>query len=354
MLKIKTKVIKKLVAKAEQGATNEKLLPLTSLLCIQAKDGTVVMSTTDSSNTLVVSEKVEEQEDFYAVIPVDVFSKLMQRTTSEFVKLDVNEDSLIVQGNGKHTIPLVIDEGGVVKFPEVKAVKGEVEVIKISDIKNVISVNSASLAKTYDIRCLCSYYAGDVVVTSDDQAACINEVKLFKKDSLISERMMKLLSLVEEDTVDCVRNGKMFYFTTPTFFLAGPEADGIEDFPYEQLMEYVEEEFPSKCNIKKSDLLDVIKRLELFIEPYDKNGANLEFTQDDIIVTSKRSSSEEFVEYRSVEYSEGFKCCVDVPMLRQQIEAIQEDSFEIAFGNETAIRLQSNGVNTVISLLEED
>jgi DNA polymerase III sliding clamp (beta) subunit (PCNA family) len=198
-LSIGTIKFQEMVAKAAKGASENKLLPITSLMAIQLKGNVLKLTTTDTANTLeIITDKIQG-DDFYAVVPVEVFSKLVAKTTSENITLTLKENSLEVKGDGTYNIPLPVDEDGVVKFPEPKFKKsrgGVAKVINLTTIKNILAINKAAVAKTVDTPCLCGYYVGDKVITTDENVICFNDMKLFEDGAaLISPEMMELLSL---------------------------------------------------------------------------------------------------------------------------------------------------------------
>ena len=66
----------------------------------------------------------------------------------------------------------------------------------------------------------------------------------------------------------------------------GTLLEGIEDYPVEEISRYLDVAFDSYCKIPKALLLSVLDRLQLFIEPYDKNGAYFNFTRKGLNIHS--------------------------------------------------------------------
>lgn len=354
-IKIGTVCFQDLVARAVKGASENRLLPITSMMSVELKSGTLTLTTTDTANTLKVMTKSIEGDDFYAVVPVDLFSKLIAKMTSDNIELILNDTNLEVKGNGTYNVPLPVDEDGIVKFPSYSFEKdGEGEVIELSSIRNILDINKASVAKSIDTPCLCGYYLGDKVITTDEQTICFNDMQLVFDEYLISPEMMELLALCKDDKIKWWYKDGYFLFETDTFILYGAEHDGKDLFPAQEVLEYLEESFPSRCKLPKLLLQNVVDRLSLFIEPYDKNGAYFTFTQDGVKVTSKKSSSNELIQYMESEGFAPFKCCLDIPMLKDHIDASPGDSIELWYGHEACIKLTSGDVVQVIALLVDD
>lgn len=354
-MKIATEKFRDMVARASRGASENKLLPITSLMSFELKDNVLTLTTTDTANTLkVISDKVEG-DNMKAVIPANLFSKLIEKTTSESITIKLTEDSLEVQGNGTYNIPLVMDEDGLVQFPEYKfEKKGEPEIINLTSIKNILSINKAATAKTIDTPFLCGYYIGERVISTDELVICFNDFRLLKEDVLISPEMMELLGLNTEEKIKCYYSDGYFLFETSNIVLYGAEHDGKDLFPVEEITGYLDEEFRSMCKLPKILLQSVIDRLSLFIEPYDKNGAYFTFTKEGVRVTSKKSSSVELIAYQESKNFAPFLCCVDIPMLKAQIDANPGETIELWYGHEAAIKMTSGKVTQVIALLEDD
>ena len=354
-LTIKTLKFKDMVLRAAKGASENKLLPITSMIAIELKDNLLTLTTTDTSNTLIIREDKVDGEDFYAVVPVDVFSKLIAKTTSEIISLTLNENDLEVAGNGKYKIPLPMDEEGTIIFPKFKFdKKGEPKIINLTTIKNILAINKAAIAKNLDTPCICGYFISDKVITTDENVICFNDINMLGQDVLISPDMMDLLSLNTQEKIDCHYNKGYFLFETSDMVLYGAEHDGKESFPKDEILQYLDVDFSSNCKVPKLLLSSVIDRLSLFIEPYDKNGAYFVFTKEGLKITSKKSSSVELIRFTESNEFQPYACCVDIPQIQSQINSIPDEQLQIWYGNDSAIKLTSGKVTSVIALLEDE
>lgn len=344
-----------MVARATKGASENKLLPITSMMCIEMKDHVLKLTTTDTANTLVIQSDKIEGDDMYAVVPVKQFSGLIAKTTSDTIKLVMRGTDFEVHGNGVHKINLPVDEDGIVQFPKFAFDKeSEGAVINLSSIKNVLEVNKACVAKTIDTPCLCGYYLGDQVISTDEQTICFNDMKLTDEAFLVSPEMMELLALSKQEKITWWYKDGFFLFETDDMILYGAEHDGKDLFPAEDIMGYLDTEFSSRCRLPKVGIQGLIDRLALFIEPYDKNGAYLTFTKEGVKINSKKSNSAETIAYIESDNFSPFVCCVDIPMLKGLIDANPGESIDIWYGNDACIKMTSGKVTQVIALLEDE
>ena len=186
MIKIKTDILKDLVNKASKGIAVDKLIPITNFMCIKYDSEKFTIITTDSTNymyaeqSLVYDEQklIDCEDDFYAVVNTDIFTKLISNITSEYIILVIADNVLVIEGNGKYKIPLSLDEdGSVIKFKDpMKDVGLTDDLIHINtnELRSVVKALKPSLyTRDNNIPVLSKYYFGDCVLASDkEQVSC--------------------------------------------------------------------------------------------------------------------------------------------------------------------------------------
>lgn len=344
-----------MVARAAKGASENKLLPITSMMCIKVEDNVLSLTTTDSANTLTIRANKIEGDDMYAVVPVAQFSKLIAKTSSDSIKLVVKDGEIEVHGNGVHRIAQPVDEDGVVQFPKYNFEKQDgYETLLLSDVKSVLSVNKASVATTIDTPCLCAYYVGKQVVSTDEMTICFYDKNILSGPYLISAEMMELVALAKQEEITTYYTDGYFLFETDDMVLYGPEHDEKDLFPIEDVDSFAELEISSYCRVPKIALQGLIDRLALFIEPYDKNGAYLTFTTEGLKINSKKSNSDEIIPYIESKNFTPFVCCADIPMLKRLVDAHPAESIDLWYGDEACLKMTSGTATQVIALLEDD
>lgn len=356
-MKVSAQRFKEAVSKAVKGASFNNLIPLTSMVGIKLSDGKLRLLTTDMSNTLCVIIDKVTGDDIDVTVDADKFGKLISKITSEEVDLSVvDEDKLVIKANGTYKLPLIADEEGLVSFPDVKLADTPDGEILLTSIMSAYNINKSALAKTLEQPCLTGYYCGEKVITTDANVITFNDFDAFKYDKplLISSQMMALLTLNSKEKIAYKVAGSELQFVTDDVVITGPVLEGIEDYPVEEISAYLEEAFTSSCKVPKELLLDVLDRLALFIEPYDKNGAYFTFGRKGINIHSKKDASTEVVNYVESKEFKPFICCVDIPILKEQLQANPDETIKIFYGNENALKLQSGKVTQVIALLEDE
>ena len=357
-LKIKTKALQEMVGKAITCASNNKLIPLTSLMNVKVRNNTLTLTTTNASCYFYVSynEKVD-CEDFEVSILADIFTKLIQKTTSEFTTLSIDGGVLNVTGNGNYKIELPLDEnGGVIKFPnKLPAMEPPVDGgIKLSTVNFILKYNKPSLAVSMELPSITCYYCGDKIVTSDRFKICTSDIKVFDNPQLITPQVMELLGVMSEETINYHMSETEMIFWDSNETVYTPITEGIDTFPLQAILGFVNGEFKSKCKVSRTAVSDVLDRLSLFVSPYDKKGIYLTFTKDGIMFSSKKSSGKELIPYVSNENFEDYTCCIDVEMLKTQVNTQEGEYLDISFGSPMAIRLVHENVTQVVALMQDE
>jgi len=355
-MKVVSSRMKEAVNKAIKGAGFNNLIPITSMIGIKLSDGKLRLLTTDMTNTLCIIIDKVAGEDMDITVDADKFGKLIAKTTSEDIDLSVKDDILFVKANGTYKIPLISDEEGLVTFPAISETKGKTTNVKLTSIMQAYNINKSALAKTLENPALTGYYCGDMVISTDANVITFNDFKMFEQDEplLISSQLMQLLTLNKQEDIELIANNTLLTFITDDMVVQGPAMEGIEDFPADDVKAYLDEAFTSSCKVPKDLLLATLDRLALFIEPYDKNGAYFTFGRKGINIHSKKDASTEVINYVESKDFQSFICCVDIPMLKEQLQSNPDDTVKICYGNENALKIESGKVTQVIALLEDE
>ena len=355
-MKIKTKEFISLLSKAIKGVSNNKLIPITSMMSIFAHDNVVELHTTDGSNHLWVGGLCEDTSGFEVAVPATKFATLISRMTCEYVELIIKGDNLEVKGNGRYIIELPIDESGEpVKFPnpaEKFNTLTTAKTINTSDIVAVKNALSPALATTLEVPCYCNYYFGDKVIATDTYKIAAMNKQLFEP-VLLSPELVNLLALTDCETLEYNIIGNEIYFNADDISVYGHLADGLEDYAIDAITNLINDDFPYECKVDKDKLLSSLDRTALFVDVYDKNAVKIVFGNLGLTIESRKAHSEEHIVYERVaEIDCEFSCSIDVDMFISQLKAYTEDVVTIQFGKETSIKLVSKDTTQIISLLD--
>lgn len=360
-LTINTNQLQNLVTKAIKGASESKLLPMTSLMSIDYDgNGTLSLTTTDMTNYLTVSaiDICTSGEELHVVVLADNFAKLVSKMTSESIDIDFFEETFTLSGgksNYKLELPLDVD-GSLIKM-QAPEVKGESkQTIKLTSIKNILNTAKASLATSFSIPCYTAYYIGDEVLSTDTHKICCIKEKLLDKPALIRADTMDLLDIAESD-LTCVISDNAIKFETSdgTFSLSTKVFDGLEVYSINAINNLVDLDFESECVLYKNDLLQALDRLALFVDKNDRNVINMTFHKDKLVLTNKAQAGVEEIDYASTTKAKDFECVIDIELLISQVKATADERFTLYYGLDNCIKIVNDAkdIIQIISLFGE-
>lgn len=358
-LKIKTEKLKDMVSRAIKGASNNKLIPITSLMAIELKDNTLTLTTTDATNYLYIKETKIEGNDFYVVVPVDVFSKLVGKLTCENVVLTLSEKMNVLQikGNGDYSIELPMnEEGNTINYPNPLndvQLEGEGTEIHLSTVQAILNSIKTALAVTLEVPCYTGYYIGDRIIGTDRYKIASMKVKLVDEPMLIAPETMNLLAVMTSEKISLDVIDNVIVFSSPDCVLYSTKMEGLENFAVEPISGLVDTEFDSMCKIPKTTLLQVLDRLALFVNNYDKNGINLTFTTDGLQISSKSSSAIEIINYTESSNFKNFTCMIDIIAFISQVKSQAGDVITLYYGEDNAVKMVDGNLTQVIALMED-
>lgn len=356
---IKTEILKELVARAIKGASKNKLIPITSLMEICVKDNTLSLMTTNGANYLKVMHGELDSEDFYVVVEIDTFSKLVSKTTSDKVVLTQEDTNLHFKGNGNYTIKLPVDENGqAINFPHYHFEEEGAAVLPLnnSTLKHILATHKSAVASSMEVPCLTGYWFGNKVLTTDSFVVCCSMIDVMQEHPpiLIHSELMDLLAVLNQEHITLKMKNDQLLFETTNAVIYGQQLSGIEDYPVEGVESYLDTAFEQNCTVSKASILSVIDRLKLFITPYDSNAVCLTFTAEGLQISSKKATGSELIPYESSENFTPYQVNLDVEMLKAQINAVSDPLVTIWYGSETAIKLTSGNQIQIIALLEDE
>lgn len=365
-LKVNTATFQNMVAKAVNGAGMNNEYSITHQMAIQLKNNTLMLITTDNINYLYVIAKNVAGDDFYVVVPISKFSKLISKLTCEDVELELKSggnslDKLEVIGNGRHTIELEYDEEGeLIEFPDplvdAKDKAMSETVIHRSTIQLILSTAKSSVLPVKDVTKASpyvGYYVGDKIVTTDSYKICGIDVKVFDEPKLLPQSLVNLLDVLTQEEITVMYDNDTVIFDTDDTVVYGHTMEGIDKFNIDAISALLDEKFPSSCKVDRSLLLQLLDRSSLFVDSIDKNSVYLTFTKEGLEVSNKRGKGEELIPYVDSKNFSDYTCCLNIGMLQSQVKAYPLDNVEILYGKES-IKFATENVKQIIALMDDD
>lgn len=350
-----TEALKKMVSYAIQGAGFNKLLELSTLIGIRVENGDLYLNTTDGTNHLSVSGKCVA-DDMDITVNAELFSKLIGKINSDTVDMDIIDNTLVVRGNGKYTLELVLDENGdMLSFPD-KFPKETTEIGKISASDLVVITNTvkASLSPVAG-SVYSSYYFGDLVAGTDKAMLSIFKREVFDTPYLINKEFVDLMNMGLAD-VTLSKSDNMLVADIDTdgcsISICTTFPSNISDFNIEGVNKFAALEVNSFCRFKKAQMLELLDRLSLFVSKFDDGAIELHFTQDYIEVSSMASNGIESVDITEFKDAKDLTIKINIDRFRNQLKAYNSDMVDLYYGNEICIKLVDGDITQVIALIK--
>lgn len=357
---IKTSTLQDMVSKVIVASSDNKLLPMTSLIELSVKDNKFTLTTTDLTNYFYVSapDKVD-CEDFEFTLIAQKFITLIKKSTSETARLYTTKDNsdhvqFNLKTNGDYILDIAYENNDIITFPkhDLESCVFDQET-RLSTIKILLQFNRSSLSTSSELPAIQSYYCGDTVLTSDGMKACRTDVKLFDKPILITPQFMDILGVMTEEKIEVAITDDYTVFKSGDDMVYAPVTLGIETFPVKPLNNLIDNKFSSSCKVPKDVVLSILDRMLLFVSKYDQKSIYLIFTPDGLIFRSKKGDAKELLPYVESENFVEYQCLIQINRLRDQVNTQSAEFIDIAYGNDTAIKINSDIVTQVVALMAD-
>ena len=357
-MELNTRLLQEMVSKSVKGCSNNKMLPMTSIMAIQLKDGKLTLITTDMTNYLYVNGDVQTDEDFYVTVRADMMAKFIASLTSENVTFEVTDKYLEVSGNGDYKIDLVLDENGtMVEFPQFEPCKKSIGKVSMANIQTILNTIKPALSKDVVTPCYTNYFVGDSVIATDLNTINMLDVKLFeksKKPLFISTELMDLIGLCTEDTVDVRNEGDLLDIISDRIQIHSTLFEYTAQYQTDDINGVIAFDYPSNCTVSRNALLQTLDRIMLFIDDEFSDGiANLKFDKNGLTIESTLSNGNETIAFVDSDNMKEFECMISVPSFREQVKSFAVDNLKICYGREEAVKLVDGNVMSCIGLVEE-
>ncbi|MBQ9900628.1 MAG: hypothetical protein IJM36_05835 [Acholeplasmatales bacterium] len=361
MIKIETKILKDLSNKAYSVCSFDKMAPLTELMEIDIKKDKIIIRSTDSITNLFVSADIKDnEEEMRIVVDANIFNSLINKITTEYIELNVNNNSLMISGNGVYYLDVRVDENGeIIKFPEInidesKATKD----INLVELRKKLAICRSAIPDNFDAPELNNYYLKEnIVATNAYKITSIENDENIKDEELfITKELGNILISLDYGAAKYYKEDNKLYIIGPNLKLVGNIGKDLEKYPLEAIKNKLNDSFSYKAIINKGLILSLLDRLSLFVSEYDSNSINILFLPDKMKITSKKKTGDEDIAFKeSIEGLTEFNCDISILNLKAQIESLPSEEIEIHFGgNEDSIKIIDKNITQIVSLMNEE
>jgi DNA polymerase-3 subunit beta len=348
--KIPTPKMSYILSKVAKGVGKKYTLPITDYILITLNEGVLSIRATDGTNFLTVIEKDVAGEDGQAIVKADTLIKLVDKTTKQELSFSLKDSYLEVKGNGVYKVPIITEEYPSYEF-DVNAPTTELSAEKL---KWVFSVNKSAIAKDLVIPFFTGFNIGDTCITTDGIKMCINNTSILEERVLLTQHMASLISsTVTDEKVRIQRDGNNILVSSDGVVIFGPQLDGLSEYP--DITGILSYEFDSSAVVSKSELLESLDRLSLFVDPFDNNGIRLSFTEGTLEITDFKENSVETLSYVADSTIHGAVVTLNLDMFKDILSVLVNDAVAIQYNSENAstypIKIVENDVTLILGTM---
>ena len=116
---IRSEDLKEVCSTILQAVDSSELVNITESVALKIVDHNLLFSVTNGDYYAEIRLPVDTDEQFNAVVKAKLFLKLIAQITTECINLEIKDNFMLVDGNGKYKIPLVYDDD---KMLEIKPI----------------------------------------------------------------------------------------------------------------------------------------------------------------------------------------------------------------------------------------
>lgn len=339
--------INDLLSTVAKGSGNGKFMAITAYSKLTLKDGKLSAICLDGANFIKSTIEDVEGEEGSCIVAIDKLYKLISKTTVDKVKFQLKDDMLVVKGNGTYKIPIVVGE----KFPEFDMPIGCTKTVTVDGelLQNIFRINKYAVSKDKATPELTGYLLGDKCITADGIRVCVNNEDIFGEEQvLLSQDLVNMLELLGtgETQIDYCNN--KLRFKCGNVEILGTELAGKEDYP--EIEGILSIDFPYAVQLDKFTFKAILDRVGIFANGKDNLAVRLKFTKDKLVISDQNEESIEEMEYAGVSVVEDYLCAVDIKLLQDIITPLNE-TINLFYGNEVALKLEEENVTEILALM---
>lgn len=338
MFKVNTNVFKQMISKSVKGAGMNPTITSSRLIAIELKENTLTLVTTDGCAYLEVSCPKISGDYFYAMVDVDTFAKLINKMTSEELTLAIEDNRLVVTGNGVYDFAMCFEGDKLARFADYHFETGDKPyVMNIDVLKSILKTNKATVCTNTEMPELIAYHFGPMgVLTTNRTCACLTKANFMDISFLLPVRTVALMEAfsgtdvkfyVTETNVKIVSDDVTIYSPKKT------ETERDKKFPVEVLTNMFSSELSDAYVVlNRNSLISALERLLLVSDKYNQNLLELTFAETFLGLRNVRSSNVgsgvETLEYTTNNLKESVIIKLTGTVLLNDLKAIMNDDIK--------------------------
>ena len=340
---------------------------LTDTLELYAHDGRLEFAITNKEYFLDTYIVIEKGVDFKATINANLFLKLISQTTTDTVEFEVDNQSLILKGNGRYKLPLIYDGDKLFELPKIDIVNKTKEFILDGNILYSILISNT---KQLSVGTLSRpvqklYYVDEQGCITFTSGACVNKFILPEAVKLLlNQRLVKLFKLFKDKSVKVtigedalneeITQTKVKFDVNNLSLTAilSNDVQMLNQVPVNAIRSRADNVYQHIVGVSKQHVIDAINRIKLFVSdsrssvPY----AKFVFTNDYVVISDLKNENKEQVFYSTEvdNLTTEYGMYLDLNELLAILDTCVEQHVTLSFGDNQALILKRSNIVNII------
>lgn len=338
---------------------------ITETLEMYTENNYLYMSITNREYFVKVRLDIQEEIEFNATVPADVFLKLISKMTTETIEFSVNDNCLVVKGNGTYKLPMIYEGDTLLKLPEITInnITSQFDVSR-HILNSIINYNSKELSKKHVVSNPVQnmYYIDEKGCITFTTGACVNKFILPTTIKiLLTDKIVKLFKLFNYDIIhvdygkDTLPNNlmqtKIKFYTDDIVLTAIINSDDnmINSVPESAIRNRAFDTYNYSIVINKKILLNAIDRIMLFVNSTMGFYGKFNFTENQLTLSNDAGDNSEVIAYEnSVDNLSDYTAIFDIADLKLIISEIKSDFITMSFGDGQAAVIIDKDIYNII------
>ncbi len=360
--------LKVICSKLLNALDSDSTSVITETVALNASNNILTLSVTNMEYLVKTKMDITTDEEFNATVNADVFLKLINQLTTPSIELTIENNILIVKGNGIYKLPMIYENDKLLVLPDItiKNVINEFD-LSLSSLMAIYNYNSKELNKNLigssPVQKL--YYVDKEGCITFTSGACVTTFSVPEQVKfLISPKLVKLFKLFTDSSVhicfgkDDINNEitqtKLLIKDSLVELIAILPSDNtlLSMVPKDNIRQMAKQKYPYTISISKDKLSESINRLLLFMPSnlYIQPLGRFEFFNSFVKLYDRDKHNEESITYITpIELtSESEELILDLNDVKVMLDNVKEDNLTIHFGNHQAIVIERPNIYNII------
>lgn len=347
----KVEDLKKISSILLSAVDSSDISKITDNLELKVENQFLNLSVTNGEYYVCTKLPVNDNIEFHATINASIFLKLLTKITTENVEFRIEDNSLVVSGNGEYKIPLIYDGDSMFTLPEISIDNVTTTFdIDSSTLKSILQYNSKELNKRAVISSPVQtlYYIDEEGAITFTSGACVNVFKLPKQIKiLLNQKIVKLFKLFDDCQVK-VNLGQDFIDGANTFQTkVSFESDVLKisaiilnndsmigTVPVKAIRDRAFTTYENSASFNRVEFLQAIERLLVFYGSASQLFAKFEFSAESVKIQTLSGEVNESIRYTSSSgLTDVYEAILDLENIKTVLSSYNDSQITMNFGD---------------------